>query len=39
MIERAMTRGAQTERRGMSKPVRSLLGGEDSPAAFVNQAE
>jgi hypothetical protein len=26
--------GAQTERRGGSRPVRTLLGGENSPAAF-----
>jgi len=26
--------GAQTERRGVSRPVRLLLGGEDPPAAF-----
>jgi hypothetical protein len=26
--------GAQTERRGLAGPVRDLLGGETSPAAF-----
>jgi hypothetical protein len=30
-----MTSGAQTERRGKAGPVRLLLGGEDSPAAFL----
>lgn len=31
--------GAQTERRGGYRPVRSLLGGKTSPAAFTfNQA-
>jgi len=29
-----MTSGAQTERRGQAGPVRLLLGGKDSPAAF-----
>src|SRR6516165_4892066 len=31
--------GAQTERRGEAGPVRILLGGEDSPAAFVQPIE
>jgi hypothetical protein len=30
----AMTTGAQTERQGDAGPVRSLLGGKASPAAF-----
>jgi hypothetical protein len=32
-----MAAGAQTERRGLAGPVRDLLGGETSPAAFVFQ--
>src|SRR6516165_130292 len=34
--EKAIAPGAQTERRGLAGPVRTLLGGEDSPADFVN---
>src|SRR5262245_15231234 len=30
-----MAPGAQTERRGMSRPVRALLGGGASPAAYL----
>jgi len=32
--EKAIYPGAQTERRGLAGPVRDLLGGETSPAAF-----
>jgi hypothetical protein len=32
--EKAIAVGAQTERRGLAGPVRDLLGGETSPAAF-----
>src|SRR5437870_257406 len=32
----AMAAGAQTERRGIPRPVRLPRGGEDAPAAFVS---
>jgi hypothetical protein len=33
--DNAIAAGAQTERRGLAGPVRDLLGGETSPAAFI----
>jgi hypothetical protein len=35
--EKANVLGAQTERRGEAGPVSALLGGVNSPAAFVSQ--
>jgi hypothetical protein len=37
--ESAIDPGAQTERRGDAGPVRALLGGETSPAAFLRSVE
>jgi hypothetical protein len=37
--ERAIAPGAQTERRGDAGPVRNLLGGLASPAAFLLSVE
>jgi hypothetical protein len=36
-MKRSSAPGAQTERRGDAGPVRDLLGGETSPAAFVEK--
>jgi hypothetical protein len=35
--ENAVAVGAQTERRGLAGPVRDLLGGETSPAAYLTE--
>ncbi len=35
--DNAIAAGAQTERRGVSGPVRSLLRGEDSPAGLFTE--
>jgi hypothetical protein len=35
--ENAIAAGAQTERRGVSGPVRNLLRGEDSPAGLFTE--